>query len=106
MIWSSAGSASWRVSWRTVSIERPSIRREPMENVPDALPDANIGHLSKAVDAILCKAVLEGAKMNLRDAIAFEAKCFGEVCGTKDMRIGVDNFITKGPRSKAPFVHE
>lgn len=87
-------------------IERPTIRRDPMDNVPDALPDVSIGHLSKAVDAIICKAILEGAKMNLRDGIAFEAKCFGEVCGTKDMRLGVDNFIGNGPRSKAPFVHE
>lgn len=87
------------------AIERPAIRRDPMENVPDALPEANIGHLSQAVDAILCKAILGGAKMTLRDGIAFEAKCFGEVCGTKDMRLGVDNFITNGPRSKAPFVH-
>ena len=42
----------------------------------------------------------------VHDGIAYEAKCFGEVCGTKDMRIGVDNFITNGPRSKADFVHE
>ena len=87
-------------------IERPAIRRDPMDNVPAELPSVNIGHLSKAVDAILCKAILEGAKMTLRDGIAFEAKCFGEVCGTKDMRLGVDNFLTNGPRSKAPFVHE
>ena len=77
-----------------------------MTDVPDALPDVDIGHLSRAVDAIICKAILEGAKMELRQAIAFEAKCFGEVCGTKDMRIGVENFLEKGPRSKAEFVHE
>lgn len=88
------------------TIERPSIRREPMDNVPDTLPDVDIGHLSRAVDAILCKAILGGARMNLRDGIAYEAKCFGEICGTKDMRIGVENFMTNGPRSKAPFVHE
>ena len=41
------------------------------------------------------KAILEGAKMNLRDGIAYEAKCFGEVCGTKDMRIGVENFLDR-----------
>jgi len=88
------------------AIERPSIRREPMDDAPDALPDVDIGHLSRAVDGILCKAIIDGAKMNLRDAIAYEAKCFGEICGTKDMRIGVENFMTNGPRSKAPFIHE
>ena len=34
-----------------------------------------------------------------------EAKYFGEVCGTEDMRIGVDNFIKNGPKVKATFVH-
>ena len=77
-----------------------------MDDAPDALPDVDIGHLSRAVDGILCKAIIDGAKMNLRDAIAYEAKCFGEICGTKDMRIGVENFMTNGPRSKAPFIHE
>jgi hypothetical protein len=41
----------------------------------------------------------------LRDGIALEAKCFGEVCGTKDMRIGVESFLKNGPRAAAPFVH-
>ena len=30
----------------------------------------------------------------------------GEVSGTKDMRIGVENFLKNGPRAKAEFVHE
>jgi len=87
------------------SIERPAIRREPFDNAPTQLPNADIGHLSRRVDEIMCKAILEGAKMNLRDGIAFEAACFGEVCGTQDMRIGVANFLKNGPRSKAEFVH-
>ncbi|MCB9888213.1 MAG: 3-hydroxyacyl-CoA dehydrogenase/enoyl-CoA hydratase family protein [Planctomycetes bacterium] len=85
--------------------QRPQIRRAPLEQVPAQLEEVEIGHLSRAVDAILCKAILEGAKMQLADGIAFEAKCFGEVCATKDMRIGVDNFLANGPRAKAPFVH-
>ena len=48
---------------------------------------------------------LEGAKKNLRDGIALEAECFGDVCATKDMRIGVTNFLENGPRSPAQFVH-
>lgn len=77
----------------------------PMADVPDALPTVDIGHKSKKVDEILQKAILGGAKLPLADAIPFEAKCFGEVCGTEDMRIGVDNFLKNGPRSKAEFVH-
>ena len=87
------------------SRERPSIHREPLANVPDALDEVELGHRSRKVDEIVCKALLGGAKLPLREAIAFEAQCFGEVCGTKDMRIGVDNFLTNGPRAKAPFVH-
>jgi enoyl-CoA hydratase/carnithine racemase len=87
------------------AVDVPRIRREPLPDVPDRLPVVDIGHLSRAVDAILCKAILGGARLPLREAIAFEAKCFGEVCATRDMRIGVENFLRNGPRSKAAFVH-
>ncbi len=43
--------------------------------------------------------------MSLDEGLRFESRCFGEACGLEDMRIGVDNFIENGPRSKAPFVH-
>jgi len=84
---------------------RPAIRRAPMADVPASLPPIDIGHRSRAVDAILCKAILGGARLPLREAIAFEAKCFGEVCATEDMRIGVASFLENGPRQPAPFVH-
>ena len=84
---------------------RSRMDEAPMQNVPDVLPDVDIGHLSRKVDEILCKAILGGARLPLAEAILFEAKCFGEVCGTEDMRIGVDNFMKNGPRSKAEFVH-
>jgi enoyl-CoA hydratase len=87
------------------AMTRPELRTAPMSNVPEDLGEARLGHLSSVVDAILCKAILEGAQMTLQDGIAFEAKCFGEVCGTKDMRIGVANFLKNGPRSKAEFIH-
>jgi enoyl-CoA hydratase/3-hydroxyacyl-CoA dehydrogenase len=86
-------------------IQKPEIQREPMTNVPSSLPKVDLGHLSKKVDEIMCRAILEGAKLNLRDGIALEAECFGDVCATKDMRIGVTNFLEKGPRSPAQFVH-
>ena len=77
---------------------------EPIE-VPQSLPDVNIGHRSRAVDAILQKAILEGARLPLAEALRYEAKCFGEVCGLADMRIGVRNFLENGPRAKAKFEH-
>ena len=83
----------------------PHIDRGPLANAPVTLPDVDIGHLSKKVDEIMCRTILEGAKLNLRDGIALEAECFGEVCATRDMRIGVTNFLDNGPRSPAQFVH-
>jgi enoyl-CoA hydratase/3-hydroxyacyl-CoA dehydrogenase len=77
----------------------------PMANVPASLPAAEIGHLSQAVDAVIQKALLQGCKLPLYEGIAFEAKRFGEVCGTEDMRIGTQNFIKNGPKVKAEFVH-
>lgn len=80
------------------------INREPLQ-VPTALPEVNLRHLSKSVDGILCRAILEGCAKPLDQGLKFESKMFGAVCATRDMRIGVDNFIKNGPKSKAEFVH-
>lgn len=85
--------------------ERSRMAEGPMQDVPDSLPPVELGHLSKKVDEILQKAILGAARLPLAEAVPFEAKCFGEVCGTEDMRIGVTNFLTNGPKSKAEFVH-
>ena len=85
--------------------ERSRMSTGPMTDVPYSLPDVDIGHLSQKVDEILTKAILSGARLPLDEALAFESKCFGAVCGTEDMRIGVENFLKNGPRSKAAFVH-
>lgn len=85
--------------------ESASVPEAPMSDVPDSLPGMDLGHLSQAVDKLLVEAILEGARLPLKEGIALEARKFGEVCGLEDMRIGVENFMTKGPRSKAPFVH-
>jgi enoyl-CoA hydratase/carnithine racemase len=71
--------------------------------MPDALPEVDIRHLSTAVDAILQRAILDGARRSLDEGLKWEARCFGEVCALEDMRIGVENFIENGPRSKAKF---
>lgn len=82
----------------------PGIERGPIQ-VPESLPDISIGHLSTAVDALVVRAIAEGCRMPLEDGLKFEAKMFGEVCGTQDFRIGVTNFLENGPRSKAQFVN-
>ena len=96
-----------------ITFVRKIIRREislsPISRarirVPESLPEVNIGNLSRKIDEILVKAVIEGAKMALEDGLKYEAKCFGECWQTKDMRIGIETFIQYGPKKEAPFVH-
>jgi enoyl-CoA hydratase/3-hydroxyacyl-CoA dehydrogenase len=85
-------------------VDLPGIRREPMD-IPRSLPEVDLGHLSRAVDDVMKKAILEGASLPLADALRFEAKCFGEVCRLEDMKIGVSSFMKNGPRAKAAFVN-
>jgi len=72
---------------------------------PDQLPPVELGHLSRATDALICRAIVEGCRRPLADGLRLESELFGECCATEDMRIGVGNFIANGPRSKAVFVH-
>jgi len=82
----------------------PAIRRDPIP-IPSKLPDVDIGHLSRKIDSILQKAVLEGARMPLEQGLRHEARTFGECLLTQDMKIGMDNFIKNGPRVNANFIH-
>lgn len=74
-------------------------------SVPKTLPEVELGHLSRAVDAILCRTILEGCARSLPDGLRHESAMFGEVCRTEDMGVGLKNFFENGPRAKAPFVH-
>jgi enoyl-CoA hydratase/3-hydroxyacyl-CoA dehydrogenase len=81
------------------------IAEGPLSDVPEALPEVDLGHLSTAVDAVIVRAILEGAQKSLADGLRHEAELFGDVVKLKDMRIGIENFLQNGPRSKAEFVH-
>ncbi len=81
------------------------INRAPLDT-PDDLGNIDLGHLSRAVDKIICRAIIEGCRKELREGLAFEAKMFGQVCATKDMKIGIKNFLENGPRAPAKFIHE
>jgi enoyl-CoA hydratase/3-hydroxyacyl-CoA dehydrogenase len=83
----------------------PSIAKGPIP-IPAKLPEVDIGHLSRKTDALLQKATLEGARMTLEEGLKLEAKTFGECLLTKDMRIGIENFLKNGPKLNANFVHE
>lgn len=82
------------------------LEQGPLTEVPGKLPDVDIGHLSKAIDKFVVQAILEGAKMTLDDGLKKEAQLFGQCWTTEDNRIGLKNFIEKGARSKAAFVHK
>lgn len=77
----------------------------PVPNAPDKLPDVDIGHLSRAIDALAVRAIVEGGKMTLEDGLKNEAHLFAQCWTTEDNRIGLKNFIEKGAKSKAEFVH-
>jgi enoyl-CoA hydratase/3-hydroxyacyl-CoA dehydrogenase len=82
-----------------------SIPKGPIP-VPSKLPEVDIGHLSRKIDSLLQKAILEGAKMTLADGLKLEAKIFGECFATEDRNIGIDNFMKHGAKVNANFVHK
>jgi enoyl-CoA hydratase/carnithine racemase len=67
--------------------------------------ELEIGHLSKKIDALLVKAIYGGSRMNLAEGLDLESRMFGECLLTEDMKIGLDNFKTNGPKAKANFIH-
>lgn len=72
---------------------------------PAELPALDLGHLSRATDSLISRAILEGCRKPLDQGLRFESEMFGACCATEDMRIGVGTFMTQGPRAKAAFVH-
>jgi enoyl-CoA hydratase/3-hydroxyacyl-CoA dehydrogenase len=85
-------------------VKVPPIHKEPMK-IPESLPEVDIGHLSRKTDEILQRVILEGARMTLEKGLRHEAKMLGECVRTKDMRIGMENFMRHGPKKNAGFAH-
>jgi enoyl-CoA hydratase/carnithine racemase len=86
-------------------VKVPSIPKGPIP-IPSKLPEVDIGHLSRKIDSLLQKAILDGAKTTLAEGLKIEAKIFGECFKSQDRKIGIDNFMKNGPRVNANFVHE
>ncbi len=80
------------------------IDSRPMQT-PDELPASDLGHLSRAIDHLICRAILEGCRLPLEAGLRLESELFGACCATEDMRIGVGTFRSGGPRARAVFVH-
>ena len=77
---------------------------QPMRT-PAELSAADLGHLSRTTDQLICRAILEGCRLPLQEGLRVESELFGVCCATEDMRIGVGTFIAEGPRARAAFVH-
>ncbi len=84
------------------------ISKEPiLENSESANPkEVDIGHLSKKIDELLVKAIYIGSGLSLDEGLDLESRMFGECLTTEDMKIGLENFKTNGPKAKAHFVHK
>lgn len=85
-------------------VEVKPIQKSPID-IPESLPEVDIGSLSRKTDEILKKAILGGAKLTLEEGLKHEARMFGECVRTKDMRIGMGNFMKFGPKKEAKFAH-
>ncbi len=75
-------------------------------NPPAKLPDVNLGTLSRKIDEILCRAILEGGKLPLDQGLELETRLWGDVVRTQDMRIGLENFKKTALKTPALFVHK
>jgi enoyl-CoA hydratase/3-hydroxyacyl-CoA dehydrogenase len=95
---------NWVKNILSEKVKVSSIPKGPIP-IPSKLPEVDIGHLSRKIDSLLQKAILEGAKMTLEDGLKLEAKIFGECFSTQDRKIGIDNFMKNGPKVNANFVH-
>ncbi|TNE58806.1 MAG: 3-hydroxyacyl-CoA dehydrogenase/enoyl-CoA hydratase family protein [Bacteroidetes bacterium] len=68
--------------------------------------DLEIGHLSKKIDGILVRSIYDGYHLPLQEGLALESKLFGACMETADMKIGLENFKTNGPKVPANFIHQ
>lgn len=82
----------------------PRLNEAPMPD-RDTLPAVDIGSYSRAIDSLICRAVLDGCQLPLEEGLRFESDRFGDCCATEDMRIGVAHFLEKGPKTLPTFVH-
>ncbi len=84
--------------------EIPELPEEPID-VPDDLPDEDIGDLSQKIDEYLRKAMIEGAESTLEEGLEIETTYFGKCFDTEDTRIGLRNYLENGPDSTPIFVN-
>jgi enoyl-CoA hydratase / 3-hydroxyacyl-CoA dehydrogenase len=86
------------------------VKLAPVDPAPlavrDPIANADIGHRSLLVDAILVDAVKRGIQVPLDEGLLVEAKAFADSKDTIDADIGIKNFTINGPRVPAAFMNE
>ncbi len=75
-------------------------------DVPAKLASQDLGHRSLMIDGILVDVVRRGLALPLAEGLKIEAHGFGRCQRTKDMHVGMTNFMQNGPRVPAVFLHE
>jgi len=75
-------------------------------DVPERLPQVDLGHRSLAVDAILCDTIRRGLARRLPEGLEVEGDGVARCRQTVDYDIGMKNFIQNGPRVPAVFLNE
>ncbi len=86
-------------------VKLQTVNPAPIE-VPDPIPNVDLGHRSLLIDKILVQAVKQGLRLPLDEGLIVEAKAFADTKETVDADIGIKNFIQNGPRTPAAFMHE
>ena len=86
------------------SVVVPAIESGPLTDIGEP-ENLDIGFHSRKIDSILVNAIYAGAKMSLAEGLDLESRSFGQCIETKDMWIGLENFMTRGAGSKAEFIH-
>ncbi len=99
------GAVTYALQIANREIQPKKLNENPLDT-NGGLPAIDIRHLSRKIDAILVHTILEGAKLPLDQALEIESRMFGACLETEDMKIGLDNFNTNGPKSKASFIHK
>lgn len=74
--------------------------------IPESFPAVDLGHHSRAIDAILVSVLRRGLVLPMKEGLAIEARGFGRCKETVDLDIGMKNFVQNGPRVPAAFLHE
>lgn len=91
---------------RAVELARTTRPAAPRPvRIPRVLPEVDLGGLSRRIDEILRRAVLEGSPLPLEQGLARESDAFAEAYATQDCRIGLNTYLRSGFQQAAPFVH-